>query len=381
MIKNKKEIVAMILAGGQGARLGAITDNIAKPAVHFGGKYRIIDFALSNCSNSNIDTVGILTQYQPLALNTHIGIGSSWDLDTQSGGVKILPPYVDKTGERFFKGTANAIYENIHYVDTYEPEYVLILSGDHIYKMDYLKMLSFHKNKDANLTIAIIEVPWSEAHRFGILSANQDDEIREFYEKPENPVSNTASMGIYIFKWSVLKEELIKDAENPNSENDFGKDIIPQLVEGRKRVYGYNYKGYWKDVGTVESLWEANMDLLDPDNELNLHDKTWRNYSVNPMSPPQYISATGNVESSLVNEGCVIEGHVSQSIISTDVTIGVGSSVNHSVIMPNTTIEQDVYVDYAIVTSDITVKKGTRIVGTKEKIAVYAGEIKGESYE
>jgi len=314
----------MILAGGQGARLGAITDNIAKPAVHFGGKYRIIDFALSNCSNSNIDTVGILTQYQPLALNTHIGIGSSWDLDTQSGGVKILPPYVDKTGERFFKGTANAIYENIHYVDTYEPEYVLILSGDHIYKMDYLKMLSFHKNKDANLTIAIIEVPWDEAHRFGILSANQDDEIREFYEKPENPVSN---------------------------------------------------------VGTIESLWEANMDLLDPDNELNLHDKTWRNYSVNPMSPPQYISATGNVESSLVNEGCVIEGHVSQSIISTDVSIGVGSSVNHSVIMPNTVIEQDVYVDYAIVTSDITVKRGTRIVGTKEKIAVYAGEAKGESYE
>ncbi len=381
MVKNKKEIVAMILAGGQGARLGAITDTIAKPAVPFGGKYRIIDFALSNCSNSNIDTVGILTQYQPLALNTHIGIGSSWDLDTQTGGVKILPPYVDKTGERFFKGTANAIFENIHYVDSYDPEYVLILSGDHIYKMDYQKMLSFHKNKDANLTIAIIEVPWAEANRFGILSANADDEIREFYEKPENPVSNTASMGIYIFKWSVLKEELMRDAENPNSENDFGKDIIPALVTERKRVYGYKYKGYWKDVGTIESLWEANMDLIDPASELNLHDKTWRNYSVNPMSPPQYIAATGSVENSLVNEGCVIEGRVFKSIISTDVTIGHGSSVLHSVIMPNTIIEEDVYIDYAIVISDITVTKGTRIEGKIDKIAVYAGNVGEEGHE
>lgn len=374
MKMKKKEIVAMILAGGQGSRLGNITEKIAKPAVPFGGKYRIIDFTLSNCSNSNIDTVGILTQYQPLELNAHIGIGSSWDLDSPTGGVKILPPYMDKSGGRFYIGTANAIFENIHFIDTYDPEFVLLLSGDHIYKMDYQKMLSFHKNMNAKLTIAVIEVPWEETHRFGILKTDADDQIVEFYEKPEAAVSNLASMGIYIFNWAVLKEELLRDTADPNSENDFGKNIIPYLVEKRDHVYAYRFKGYWKDVGTVESLWEANMDLIKPNNELNLNDKSWRNYSVNPMSPPQYISPTGSVENALVNEGCVIQGKVVHSIISTDVAIGQNSVVQNSVIMPDTIIEDNVYIDHAIVISDVVVKSGTRIVGTEQEIAVYFGQ-------
>lgn len=377
----RKEMIAMLLAGGQGSRLREITASIAKPAVPFAGKYRIIDFALSNCSNSNIDTVGILTQYQPLELNAHIGIGSSWDLDKNDGGVKILPPYVDKEGGRFYSGTANAIFENINYIDSYNPEYVLILSGDHIYKMDYQKMLAFHKHKEADLTIAVIEVPWEETHRFGILSTNAEDKIIDFQEKPENPTSNLASMGIYIFNWGMLRQQLIEDAHSHDTTNDFGKDIIPKMVFGASNVYAHRFKGYWKDVGTVESLWEANMDLISLDNELNLHDKAWRNYSVNPISPPQYISPDGNVESSLVNEGCIIEGNVSHSVISTDVHIGKGSRVDHSILMPDVILEENVTVSYAVVISNIRVPNGTQIIGSRENIAVYAGENRGDYNE
>lgn len=377
---QKKEIVAMILAGGQGSRLREITDKIAKPAVPFGGKFRIIDFTLSNCSNSEIDTVGILTQYQPLELNSHIGIGSSWDLDRNFGGVKILPPYFDKEGSRFYMGTANAIYENMNFIDAYNPDYVLILSGDHIYKMDYQKMLNTHKEKNADLTISVIEVPWDEASRFGLLSADEDDMIYEFQEKPDEPKSNLASMGIYIFSWPVLRACLIEDHNSEDSSSDFGKDIIPKMVEGHHKVYAYRFSGYWRDVGTVESLWESNMDLLGLDNELNLHDKSWRNYSVNPISPPQYISPFGRVEGSIVNEGCVIEGHVIKSVISTDVHVGRNSVVRNTIVMPNTNIEDDVQIDYAIILSDITVKSGTVVKGTRDHIAVYPSE-GGENHE
>lgn len=377
MTNYKQEMVAMILAGGQGSRLREITDRIAKPAVPFGGKYRIIDFALSNCSNSNIDTVGVLTQYQPLELNTHIGIGSSWDLDKNFGGVKILQPYFDKDGGKFYKGTANAIYENISYIDSYNPEYVLILSGDHIYKMDYEKMLNYHKAKEADLTIAVIEVPIEEASRFGLLSADENDIIFDFHEKPENPTTNLASMGIYIFNWKVLRERLVAENDNPDTSHDFGKDIIPKMVVDQCRVLAYRFKGYWKDVGTVESLWEANMDLISLDNALNLHDKSWRNYSVNPISPPHFICGTASVELSLINEGCLIKGNVKYCVISTDVYIGNNSKIRRSVIMPNVVIEDDCFIEYAIVISDVRVPKGTRIVGTADLIAVYAGEPQG----
>ena len=377
----KQEMVAMILAGGQGSRLREITDRIAKPAVPFGGKYRIIDFTLSNCSNSNISAVGVLTQYQPLELNTHIGIGSSWDLDKNSGGVKILQPYFDKEGGKFYKGTANAIYENMNYIDSYNPEYVLILSGDHIYKMDYEKMLTYHKNQEADLTIAVIEVPIEEASRFGLLSADENDLIYDFHEKPEVPTTNLASMGIYIFNWPVLRERLIQENSNEDSSHDFGKDIIPKMVIDKCRVFAYRFKGYWKDVGTVESLWEANMDLINLDNALNVHDRAWRNYSVNPISPPHFISANACVELSLVNEGCLIKGNVKYCIISTDVYIGENSKIRKSVIMPDVIVEDDCHIEYAIVISGVRVPKGTKIVGTEDLIAVYAGEQGGESHE
>lgn len=371
----KKEIIAMILAGGQGSRLREITEEIAKPAVSFAGKYRIIDFALSNCSNSNIDTVGILTQYKPLALNAHVGIGSSWDLDRQYGGVKILPPYMSKDGGRFYKGTANAIYENINYIDSYNPEYVLILSGDHIYKMDYMKMLDDHKKKNSDVTIAVIEVPWEETNRFGILNTDENDQIYEFEEKPENAKSNLASMGIYIFNWNILREYLINDESDPSSKNDFGKNIIPKVLDDQHRINAYRFKGYWKDVGTVESLWEANMDLIKLNPSFDLHDKKWRAYSVNPVSPPQFISPYGTIESSLINEGCIIEGRVKNSVISPDVYVGIGSHVEDSVVMPNVVIEDDVKIYRAVVINDITIPKGTVIGDPESKtIVVYAGE-------
>jgi glucose-1-phosphate adenylyltransferase len=371
----KKEIIAMILAGGQGSRLREITEEIAKPAVSFAGKYRIIDFALSNCSNSNIDTVGILTQYKPLTLNAHVGIGSSWDLDKQYGGVKILPPYMSKEGGRFYKGTANAIYENINYIDTYNPEYVLILSGDHIYKMDYMKMLDDHKKKNSDVTIAVIEVPWEETNRFGILNTKEDDQIYEFEEKPAEAKSNLASMGIYIFNWSILREYLVNDENDPTSKNDFGKNIIPKILEDQRKISAYRFKGYWKDVGTVQSLWEANMDIIKLKPEFDLHDRKWRTYSVNPVSPPQFISPYGMIESSLINEGCIIEGSVKNSVISPDVYVGIGSHVVDSVVMSNVTIEEDVKIYKAVVINDVTIPKGT-VIGDpdSDEITVYAGE-------
>ncbi len=370
----------MILAGGQGSRLREITETVAKPAVSFGGKYRIIDFALSNCSNSNIDTVGILSQYQPLVLNAHVGIGSSWDLDRQFGGVKILPPYVSKDGGRFYKGTANAIYENINYVDGYDPEYVLILSGDHIYKMDYMKMLDDHKKKNSDVTIAVIEVPWEETNRFGILNTDENDQIYEFEEKPENAKSNLASMGIYIFSWKVLREYLVNDELDDDSKNDFGKNIIPKVLEDQLKIAAYRFKGYWKDVGTVESLWEANMDLIKLNADFDLHDKKWRAYSVNPISPPQFISAYGMVESSLINEGCIIEGHVKKSVLSPDVYVGIGSHIEESVVMPNVTIEDDVKIYRTVVINDLTIPKGSVIGDPNSKeITVYSGQDQEEN--
>ena len=276
---TKKEILAMILAGGQGSRLGILTKRVAKPAVPFGGKYRIIDFALSNCSNSGIDTVGVLTQYRPQVLNSHIGIGAPWDLDRINGGVSLLPPYMKESGGDWYKGTANAIYQNRHYIDSYDPEYVLILSGDHIYKMNYEKMLQYHKEKNADATIAVIEVPLDEASRFGIMNTNSDNSIYEFEEKPENPKNNMASMGIYIFKWSLLKKYLKEDELDKHSSNDFGKNIIPNMLNDDRKLFAYPFKGYWKDVGTIESLWESNMDLLDINSGLNLHDPNWTIYS------------------------------------------------------------------------------------------------------
>lgn len=369
----------MILAGGQGSRLREITEKVAKPAVSFGGKYRIIDFALSNCSNSNIDTVGILTQYQPLQLNAHVGIGSSWDLDKQYGGVKTLPPYVSKTGGRFYKGTANAVYEHIDYIDGYSPEYVLILSGDHIYKMDYMKMLDDHKKREADVSIAVIEVPWEETNRFGILNTDDDDMIYEFEEKPENAKNNLASMGIYIFNWSILRQYLIDDEKDAASKNDFGKNIIPRVLEDKHRITAYRFKGYWKDVGTVESLWEANMDLIKLNPEFDLHDKKWRAYSVNPVSPPQYISPLGTIESSLINEGCIVEGFVKNSVISPDVYVGNGAVVEDSVVMPGVVIENNAKVYRAVIINDAVIPKGS-VIGSldSENITVYAGEKKDE---
>ena len=297
----------MILAGGQGSRLGVLTKRLAKPAVPFGGKYRIIDFPLSNCSNSGIYTVGVLTQYKPLELNTHIGIGSPWDLDRRDGGVRVLPPYQEEKGGKWYKGTANAIYQNIEYVDRYNPEYILILSGDHIYKMNYDKMLEFHKQKKADATIAVIDVPIEEASRFGIMNTRDDLSIYEFEEKPQNPKSTKASMGIYIFNWSILKRFLIEDENNIDSSNDFGKDIIPNMLNNKMKLVAYPFEGYWKDVGTIRSLWEANMDLLNTDNKLSLYDNEWKIYSENIARPAQYIGSNSNVNESLVVEGCIVE--------------------------------------------------------------------------
>jgi glucose-1-phosphate adenylyltransferase len=358
---QKKKCVAMLLAGGKGSRLSALTQNLAKPAVSFGGKYRIIDFTLSNCTNSGIETVGVLTQYQPLFLHSYIGIGSAWDLDRNNGGVTVLPPYAESSGVKWYKGTASAIYQNLNYLKQYEPEYVLILSGDHIYKMDYSKMLDYHMEKDADVSISVIEVPWDEASRFGIMNTNEDMDIVEFEEKPQFPKSNLASMGIYIFKWSVLKEFLEMDARNPESSNDFGKDVIPLLLEENKKVVAYPFSGYWKDVGTVKSLWEANMDLLDEESTLNLYDRDWRIYSVNPNHPPQYIAPTANVEESLLNEGCVVEGEVKHSVLFQGVTVGQNSRITDSVIMPGASIGKYVTIERAIVAPGMVIEDGSVI--------------------
>ena len=371
---GNKEIIAMILAGGQGSRLGVLTKNLAKPAVPFGGKYRIIDFPLSNCSNSGIYTVGVLTQYKPLELNSHIGIGDTWDLDRRDGGVSILPPYQEEKGGDWYKGTANAIYQNIEYIDRYEPEYVLILSGDHIYKMDYDKMLSFHKEKEADATIAVIEVPTEEASRFGIMNTREDLSIYEFEEKPKNPKSNNASMGIYIFNWKTLKKYLEEDELDELSSNDFGKNIIPKMLKDNKNMVAYPFRGYWKDVGTIESLWEANMDLLKKENELSLNEKEWKIYSKNPVRPAQYIGEEAKIKNSLINEGCLVYGNVENSVLSQGVRVGNNTIIRDSVIMPNVSIEDNVIIEKAIIGAESVIGRGCKIGNGKEIAVIAANE-------
>ena len=344
-----KKCIAMLLAGGQGSRLGVLTQKVAKPAVPFGGKYRIIDFTLSNCVNSDIDTVGVLTQYKPLELNSYIGNGQSWDLDRNSGGVFVLPPYMRGASGEWYSGTANAIYQNMEFIDQYSPRYVLILSGDHIYKMDYSLMLREHERQEADATIAVIEVPWNDASRYGIMNTDEDNRILEFEEKPQKPRSNKASMGVYIFTWPVLKECLIKDEKNPKSSKDFGKDIIPGMLKEGKRLYAYPFKGYWKDVGTIYSLWEANMDLLSTPPRLNLYDPKWRIYSRNAVMPPHYIAPGAVALSSIVTEGCTVAGTVKHSVLFAGVEVGEGSYIEDSVIMPNVKIGRNVRIERAII--------------------------------
>ena len=358
---RKKEIVAMLLAGGQGTRLQVLTKDMAKPAVPFGGKYRIIDFPLSNCSNSGISTVGVLTQFMPLELNSYMGNGNPWDLDRVDGGLTILPPYTaGKTGE-WYKGTANAIYQNIKYIEQYDPEYVLILSGDHIYKMNYNKMLDFHKEKEADLTVAHINVPLEVASRFGILNTNDDLQIIEFLEKPEHPISTKASMGIYIFNWKVLKEYLIRDEENPESEKDFGKNIIPMLLEENRRIFAFPFAGYWKDVGTIESLWEANMDLIKRRDEFNISDKTWKVYYRHEGKLPQFIGDSAQVTDSMISDGTIVLGTVHESIVSSGVSIEKNAKVQGSIIMQNAVIEEGATVINSIIAEGTVVKSGVTV--------------------
>ncbi|KGM46090.1 glucose-1-phosphate adenylyltransferase [Neobacillus niacini] len=372
---GKKKCVAMLLAGGKGSRLNSLTKDLAKPAVPFGGKYRIIDFPLSNCANSGIDTVGVLTQYQPLLLNSYIGIGSAWDLDRKDGGVTVLPPYAETSEVKWYTGTASAIYQNLNYLKQYQPEYVLILSGDHIYKMNYESMLEYHIEKRADVTISLIEVPWAEASRFGIMNTNEDLRITEFEEKPAEPKNNLASMGIYIFSWNILKDYLEMDARNSKSSHDFGKDIIPTLLDENKKLYAYPFKGYWKDVGTVKSLWEANMDLLNDECDLDLFDHDWRIYSVNPNQPPQYISPEAIVKESLINEGCTIEGEIDNSVLFQGVSVGKGSIIKESVIMPDAVIGENVKIEKAIVPSDAVIPDGTVIRSFDDEIILVTEEM------
>ncbi len=355
----RKEMIAMLLAGGQGSRLGVLTSNVAKPAVAFGGKYRIIDFPLSNCINSGIDTVGVLTQYQPLRLNAHIGIGIPWDLDRNVGGVTVLPPYEKSTSSEWYTGTANAIYQNLEYMENYNPEYVLILSGDHIYKMDYEVMLDFHKANNADITIATMPVPLQEASRFGIVITDENNKIQEFEEKPENPRSNLASMGIYIFSWKILKEALIKMSDQSNC--DFGKHIIPYCHEQGNRLFAYEYNGYWKDVGTLGSYWEANMELIDIIPEFNLYEEFWKIYTKSDILPPQYVSKDAVIDKSIIGEGTSIYGEVKNSVIGAGVVIGEGAVVHDSVIMKGTVIGEHCKVDKAIIAENVKVDKNCAI--------------------
>lgn len=352
-------MIAMLLAGGQGSRLGVLTSKMAKPAVAFGGKYRIIDFPLSNCINSGVDTVGVLTQYQPLRLNSHIGIGIPWDLDRNVGGVTVLPPYEKSGNSEWYTGTANAIYQNIEYMQQYNPEYVLILSGDHIYKMDYELMLNYHKEHDADVTIACMPVPMEEASRFGVVLTDDDNRITEFEEKPEHPRSNLASMGIYIFKWSVLKEALIKLKDQ--QQCDFGKHVIPYCHEKQDRIFAFEYNGYWKDVGTLGSYWEANMELIDLIPVFNLYEEFWKIYTNSTTLPPQYISSDSVIERSIISEGCDIAGEVYNSVIGANVTIKKGAVIRDSIVMQNTTIEAGAYLEKAIVAENVVIGAGSRV--------------------
>lgn len=359
---RKTECLAMLLAGGQGSRLGILTKNVAKPAVPYGGKYRIIDFPLSNCTNSGIDTVGVLTQYQPLELNDYIGNGQAWDLDRTNGGVHILSPYQQIKGTDWYRGTANAIYQNINFIDRYNPEYVAVLSGDHIYKMDYAQMLDYHKEKGAACTIAMLEVPWEEASRFGLMFVDDDGRITAFEEKPKNPKSNKASMGVYMFTWSKLREYLIADEEKEGSSNDFGKDVIPAMHSAGEVMVAFPFDGYWKDVGTIDSLWEANLDLLNPVANIDLSDKSWKIYSNNPVTPPQYVSDTAEVQNSLITGGSHVEGEVDYSILFSSVTVEEGAEVKYSIVMPGARIEKGAKVQYAMVAENAVVKSGA-VVG------------------
>jgi len=374
---KKKEMIAMLLAGGQGSRLKGLTKDIAKPAVIFGGKYRIIDFALSNCSNSGIDTVGVLTQYKPLLLNSYIATGSSWGLDSVNGGINILPPYTDQYGGAWYKGTADAIYQNIEYIDFHNPEYVMIVSGDQIYKMDYSNMLKAHKEKKAELTLATIEVPWEEASRFGLVVTDENNKIIEFQEKPENPTSNKASMGVYIFDWKILRKSLIEDHNNPDSGNDFGKNVIPMLLNQKKELYTYSYKGYWRDVGTVDSYYEANMDLIENEHLLNLTDKENSIYSNNLSVQPHCIEEGGIVSNSLICDGCTIFGEVKNSILGNDIYVAKNSLIENSIILRNVKIGENVIIKKTIIGENVEVRDNVVIgsVGEDDVIKVISETI------
>ncbi len=368
---NSKKCVAMLLAGGQGSRLGVLTSKIAKPAVPYGGKYRIIDFPLSNCANSGIDTVGILTQYKPLELNDYVGSGKPWDLERTSGGVHILPPYQGQQGGNWYKGTANAIYQNLEFIERYEPEYVLVLSGDHIYKMDYSKMIKEHEETGAACTIAVLEVPLEEASRFGIMNTKEDGTIYEFEEKPKNPKSNLASMGIYVFTWKKLKKYLTEDEAKPDSSNDFGKDVIPAMLNAGELLRVYRFNDYWKDVGTVNSLWEANLDLLNPKIDLNLADQNWRIYSRTTGMPPQYISESADVENSLITDGCEVYGRIDYSVLFENVTVEEGADVEYSLVMPGAVIKKGTKVKYSIIAENAVIGEDAAI---GEDPAVYGSD-------
>lgn len=370
---RKKETVAMLLAGGQGSRLGALTEKMAKPAVPFGGKYRIIDFALSNCTNSNIDTLGVLTQYQPLELNSYIGNGHPWDLDRINGGVYVLPPYMSAKAGEWYRGTANAIYQNISFIEQFNPQYVVILSGDHIYKMDYSLMIDFHKEKGADATIAVQQVPIEEASRFGIMVTDENQRITAFEEKPPVPTSNKASMGVYVFTWPILRNYLIQDENDPGSSNDFGKNIIPAMLACGNPMYAYTFNDYWKDVGTIESLWEANMDLLSSESTLNLYDANWHIYSRNPGMPPHYASRDANISESMVTEGCEVSGTVTNSILFAGVRVDRNATIKNSVIMPNTIIGSGSFINYAIVAEDVTIGCDVKFKGSSSSLITVIG--------
>lgn len=365
---NKKECVAMLLAGGQGSRLYALTQSIAKPAVPYGGKYRIIDFPLSNCINSGIDTVGVLTQYQPLVLHDYIGNGQPWDLDREHGGVHTLPPYQTSSGAKWYTGTANAIYQNLSFIERYDPEYVIILSGDHIYKMDYSKMLDFHKEKNATCTIAVIDVDVDEASRFGIMGVHEDYAVYDFEEKPKHPKSTLASMGVYIFNFKALKKYLVENEMDAEASKDFGKNIIPSMLANNERLFAYRFDGYWKDVGTIDSLWEANMDLLNPNVPLDLYDPTWKIYSRNPNSPPHYVGKDAKIENSMVTEGTFIDGTVDFSMIFEGVTIEKGAVVRDSILMPGAYIHSGAVVEYSIIGEDSDIGENVTVGARPENI-------------
>jgi len=365
----KQDMIAMILAGGQGTRLGVLTKQTAKPAVPFGGKYRIIDFALSNCANSGIKNIGVVTQYQPLELNEHIGKGAAWGLTSRSGGATILQPYSSSDGEKWFKGTANAIYQNISYIDSLDPKYVLILSGDHIYKMDYAAMLEDHIKNKASLTVGVIPVSMKEASRFGIMNTDQNGRIIEFEEKPAQPKSNLASMGIYIFNWETLRRYLVEDQAKNREMEDFGKNVIPAYLSNAENCFAYSFEGYWKDVGTIESLWEANMEFLDPEHPLNINEDTWRIYTSNPVTPPQFLTEEAQIKHSLVVDGCYIAGQVDNSLLSRDVKVGPNSQVDHSVVMSSATIGKGCRVEYAIIGEQAVIADGASVIGTPDQIA------------